>query len=457
MDNDDHDHVHGAPNEPNECTDINETSQIRTHQNQPPLFFILYILWKPTMTTDPQLFIQDTILAAITQIQQQYGVDITQSRKIIQNLLSQRNNHHSASVLSDSNEMTPPSQQQQHRPSASVYIVVDRVVPRINSSRETATPTTTTVEDEHGETLLQPPTENDDNQDEQYRLVESVGRAVASHARLRDVIDGITIGLSDHVRAAPGLECGIDAITKIGHIDRRRYKFNPNTTNVNNNSNTSSNNSNNNGVNVKTSRSSPVAVSNGHANNHSELESAAKKSLLSVVAMSKDDLIGLQDITNTDAADSVQQSTVTAEWFGQGDIYMFASRAHFVWKQRYNVRTDSDHAMNGNSGTVLPTSDPFFRKRKLPRRISSPHNRTLSSSTRTIQQRHGYRMTIQQERQLLDDIYDVLGYVWILTFIMYHFIKLDLTVVVSTYDTILSILQSIIRMWVDLIRSARGW
>jgi hypothetical protein len=426
-----------------------------------PLFLILYILWKPNMTNDPQRLIQDTILAAMIQIQQQYDVDIIQSSTLLQNYSNHKTyypimNGHSSGVSLSSDPTDTTSLLQSPPPppprsSASIYIVVDRIVPRkVNTTSTepitTETTTTTTTNDplDTKQPLPEELDDDDDDDDEQqqYCLVERVGRAVASHVQLRDQIDGITIGISDHVRAAPGLELCIDAITKIGNIDRRRFKFQPHHHYKNSN----------------TSNSSQLSSSNGN----SDTELAARKSLLSIVAMSKGDLLGLQHISNTDAADCVQQSTVTAEWYGQGDIYMFASRAHFVWKQRYNVLIDSENAMDGIHGTI-PTSDPFFRKRKLPRRISQPNRRevimlsssTTNTNTSTIKQH--YRMTMQQERELLDDIYDLLGYVWVISFILYHFVKFDATILTSTFDHIMTLMQFMIRVWIDFIRSARGW
>ena len=445
----DHD-IQEEPNPPDTTTTVN------TPPPPPPSFFILYILWKPNMTTDPQLLIQETILNAMAQIQQQYNVDIQQSSKTIEQ------------YRSSTNQSPPPRSS-----SVSIYIVVDRIVPTKSMVRSTTssssdepntTDTTTTAVSsstttQHSATTESVPNElyatqqqqqevEDAFEEEQYRLVERFGRAVASHARLRDVIDGITIGRSDHVRAAPGLELCVDAMTKIGNIDRRRYKFNPKN---HYKSSSNNNNSSNNNVNI------------------SELEAEAKKSLLSIVAMSKGDLLGLQEISNTDAAECVQQSTMTAEWYGQGDIFMFASRAHYIWKQRYNVLIDSEHAMDGTTG-FIPTSDPLFRKRKLPRRIAQPNRRDVimvsdhlttggssSSSRNSTQPQQRYRMTLQQELELLDEIYDILGYVWVIAFILYHFVPFDVTLLISAYDTLTSLIQSIVRMWIDLIRSARGW
>ena len=456
----------------------------------PPSFFILYILWKPDMTTDPQVFVRDTILTALTQLQVQYNVELQQSSNMVEygprNVLgtgtptTSRGRNENGTHDSNATPSSPLPASQRSR--ASVYIVVDRIVPkqRVRSSslpittatnRTTVTSSSNTIHDtpanDSNETLRQQ--QQEEEEEYEYRLIERVGRAVASHRALREGIDGVTIGRSDHVRAAPGLELCVDALTKIGSIDRRRYKYHPPPNHQQYNQNS-------------TTPSSPFAASNDI--NTGDVESAAKKSLLSLVAVSKDDLLGLQDVTNTDAAECVQQSTVTAEWYGQGDIYMFAARAHWVWQQRYHPVAAGDipsshyNTIDGwntaGSHTNLPTSDPLFRKRKLPRRIAQPNRRDgmmvssqrLSSSGNSTSStphrqpprfRTKYRMTLQQERELWDDIYDLFGYVWVIAFILFHFVPFDVTLLISAYETLLSFLQALLRLWIDFIRSARGW
>lgn len=58
------------------------------------------------------------------------------------------------------------------------------------------------------------------------------------------------------------------------------------------------------------------------------------KSIISVVALTEDDFIGLDPARETDAAQGIDQSIVRAEWNGQGDHISFASRAHTIWRER---------------------------------------------------------------------------------------------------------------------------
>ena len=114
----------------------------------------------------------------------------------------------------------------------------------------------------------------------QVDLAQTLARRVARTVELRTFIEGITIGVANHVRAAPGLDVAMEAVS-IGSKTRRRY---------NNNS----------------------------------------RSIIGVISYHPDDLLGLAD-SETDAAQDVLQSITCAEWSGYGDLKSFANRAHAQW------------------------------------------------------------------------------------------------------------------------------
>jgi hypothetical protein len=134
----------------------------------------------------------------------------------------------------------------------SLYIVVDRVNP-------------TTV---------------DSHQEEEELLAYDLAKHVASHPKLREACEGITIGVSNHERAAPGLAACVDAVA-LGSKDRRHH-------------------------------------------------SGESKSLVGIVTDDRSSILGL-DPTEADAVQGVQQKRITAEWNGRGNLKSFAWRAHSSW------------------------------------------------------------------------------------------------------------------------------
>lgn len=187
-----------------------------------PSFILLYILWRPDMTSSPK---------ALTN-----GI-IREARKQLKSLTESKD--------------------------CKVYLVVD------------ALSTETTSQDADTRQRIY---------NSQVQTVEQLARCVAQSKELRDEFQGFTIGISNHVRAAPGLEKCMEAICW-GSKDRRKTDW--------------------------------------------------IKSGVGIVTQHPDDLIGLQ--AEPDAAQGVLQSTTCAEWNGNGDLASFAKRAHVVWCRNHGI------------------------------------------------------------------------------------------------------------------------
>ena len=125
----------------------------------------------------------------------------------------------------------------------------------------------------------------------QVALVEELARSISTH--LRDDLQGLTVGVSNHVRAAPGLEKCMEAICW-GSKDRRK--------------------------------------NGGH-----------DRSSIGIVTQHPDDLVGLQK--DPDAAQNVLQSYTCAEWNGNGDILSFAKRTHVRWCAKHEVTLEEDNVL----------------------------------------------------------------------------------------------------------------
>jgi hypothetical protein len=113
---------------------------------------------------------------------------------------------------------------------------------------------------------------------------------------LRTFLQGVVLGQSNHVRAAPGLELCTHAISTVGATERRCW---------------------------------------------SEPTTGAQLRLYQIVDGPRDtvtgDLLGLQEECVTDATDGVCQRIVTGEWMGQEDIFIFATRAHALWRRQRGI------------------------------------------------------------------------------------------------------------------------
>eukprot|EP00590_Aulacoseira_subarctica_P003946 CAMPEP_0172421812 /NCGR_PEP_ID=MMETSP1064-20121228/8037_1 /TAXON_ID=202472 /ORGANISM="Aulacoseira subarctica , Strain CCAP 1002/5" /LENGTH=458 /DNA_ID=CAMNT_0013162389 /DNA_START=128 /DNA_END=1500 /DNA_ORIENTATION=- len=129
------------------------------------------------------------------------------------------------------------------------------------------------------------------------RAVEQFCRTVAKSPIIRSHVDGVTIGFTNEVRAAPGLEAVLSAVT---HRARDRRTF------------------------VKVMGDSAVIDD-------------PTKSNITVVTTCPEIFIGLDTSGETDAAQGLMQSLTRIEWNGNGDYMSFASRAHCQWKEYHGV------------------------------------------------------------------------------------------------------------------------
>ena len=209
-------------------------------------FCILYLLWRSSSSA--RAFAEGPVAAAIQQWNSHIAAESSSSQ---------------GQSLSGSLDKASP-RSTSNQPSPRLYLVVDMLA---SSQQEN---------------------NNDDDDDSARRrrfqvkvdMAEQLARHVAQSQSLRSQVDGITVGVSDHVRAAPGLATCLDSVS-VGARDRRRL--------------------------------------------------GVEKSLLGLVATHPDDLLGLQEESVTDAAQGVLQSCTCAEWNGNGNLQSFARRAHSAW------------------------------------------------------------------------------------------------------------------------------
>jgi hypothetical protein len=262
-----------------------------------PDCIILYILWTTDMESSPKAFTKGVIAESVRKLK------------------ALTENHHHNNNNNNSKE-------------CQIYVVVDSLVeyhsPNNNndntSNADGSKPTTTPT----NETCLR-------KYQSQVATVEQLARCIATE--LRDEIQGLTVGISNHVRAAPGLEKCMEAL-EWGSKDRRRTKQ------------------------QVQAQCQPQLQSQSHygAAGYDHLS----RSSIGIVTRHPDDLVGLQK--DPDAAQNVMQSYTCAEWNGNGDIQSFAKRAHVRWCMTHDVELEED-------GTP--------RTKAIPRRNNYPSPTTL--------------------------------------------------------------------------------
>lgn len=240
-----------------------ETTQ--QQQQQPSRYSTLYVLWRPDEISSVRAFAEGTLLAAIQQCKSV--------------MTEQCSNSGPVSTTSTSPESSPTRRKSspRHDTSPNIYLVVD-IAASLNESSYSQD-------------------DDDAAKRRQFQVkvdtAERLARHVAQSTDFRSSIHGITVGISNHVRAAPGLEACLDAFL-LGSRHRR------------------------------------------------QCNSRETKSSIGLVALHPNDLLGLQDETVTDAAQGVLQSRTCAEWNGNGNLQTFANRAHSEWCVAHGVEEEKD-------------------------------------------------------------------------------------------------------------------
>ena len=334
-------------NETNDTEDLSTDSGNGDHGNDDhthstlPTFCLVYLLWKPGMTTSAQVFMETDVLDAVTRVESLVDVvNSTETAKALRGRPVPPAKHSTFAALgNDTNHSND-------REKCSIYLIVDRVEPPEKKQRWSLDATKEAAARERFHQV-------------QRDLAEQLARKVAAHAKLRHLCEGITVGVSDHERAAPGLEAAANAVN-VGAKDRRKeYQAHPDQDND------------------KSSRSNSSGI----------------KSSVGLLAVQPSDCLGIQSENVTDAAQGVLQTRVCAEWNGQGNLQTFAARAQAAWRIQHGLLPDQD--------LVGP------RRRKIPRR--ERHGDAASFDEAAM------------DRAVQDVIIDTLAAVLLAFYITFHF------------------------------------
>lgn len=249
-----------------------------------PYYIVLYLLWRPDcIHQTPEAYAKHIVKFAVDQMFQLYKM--------------QKNDDKDANSC-DSDPF--------------IYLVVDRLVYKDCISQTTF------------------------SRESEIAISEQLIRTVATDVdlNLRSIIQGVTVGLSDDFRAAPGLETCMDSIL-VGDAERRHYGQ----------------------EHLSRKKNHDLTI----VRNRRELDPS--RSCIGIVTEYPDDLIGIGPLDETDAVQNLSlHARSTGNWSGKGSYLNFAARAQQHWRELWDyeyweVHDEFDLKSIGNEYSIL-------RKRK---------------------------------------------------------------------------------------------
>lgn len=310
-----------------------------------PPSIILYLLWKPNTYPTPRSFADGPLSECVRQCLIANGDDVgcneleharmkplstfAPRRQTLDGMLnSPTRNGSSYDEMFPSEEDSPTAGETNNLHSeegtqqvTKIYVVVDRLSPADDgSSHNGALPNLPDLFQDHcvtgneaNEAYYQPisPEEEQERLLNQHKnevkTAESLARAVVSSRFLRNRIEGISIGITSDSRAAPGLECCMDAVGR-GAKERRKVARNTN---------------------------GGTAWGNVDDSLKCLRDRSPERSPVAIVTCQPDDL-ELDDIHSHHhhhEQKDILQSRISAEWNGKGDHKTFSDRAMGNWRQ----------------------------------------------------------------------------------------------------------------------------
>lgn len=235
-----------------------------------PYYIVLYLLWRPDcIHTTPEAYAKYIVKVAVDQIFHLY--------KMYNQSQNSRDSERNSSCDSD----------------PFIYLVIDRLVYKDCTSHTAR------------------------SRESEIALSEQLIRTIATDMdlNLRSVIQGVTVGLSDDFRAAPGLETCMDSIL-VGDAERRHYRQDH----------------------TSSKKSHKLTI----VRNQRELDPS--RSCIGIVTEYPDDLIGIGPLDETDAVQNLTlHARSTGNWSGKGSYLNFAARAQQHWRELWNYESWEVH------------------------------------------------------------------------------------------------------------------
>ncbi|KAL7560824.1 hypothetical protein ACA910_013260 [Epithemia clementina (nom. ined.)] len=300
--------------------DSSEVNQRLPQQEQGSEFqkySILYVLWRPQMTDDAHVFVDNVLRECIEMVQRHVVISPSTDYSISNSASEERIRAGSADLKADdqikenttkrsTSSRTQPEPYEGKENVESLHAMDKATSLSLRQLSHKEEPQSNTTSLYIVVERVSPPTvDNDATLESLHQTQEAIAEQVVRHAaiQLRDLCEGISVYCANHERAAPGLEACMNAVS-VGAADRRKYA---------------------------SSKTNEDILDDGFGGSGSD-KPLDSNSYMGLVADRSDDLLGLQSQQSTDAAQGVMQSCWCAEWNGRGNLNSFAKRAHAQWR-----------------------------------------------------------------------------------------------------------------------------
>jgi len=355
-----------------------------------PPYVLLYVLWRPNTYPSPRSFVEGPILDNLRRILE-LGGDEEHASKLFDG------NNASPSSLSTS-PTAPFGRRASFRGNVvvdtrtKVYVCIDRISPPPSAAAEgvglglglglgPGISPAGISEGNHMNDHVDVTSNGDPlrtsqhsdihslrSSDEQARrlrqhavetqIAEAVAKAISTHPILRSVVEGVSVGTTAEVRAAPALEVCLKAVTH-GSGERRRQ-----------------------GRTLQRRQMFNIARGYGaSSSNDSHPQVDPMRSPICLVVPDPDDLVGLDPTEDADAVKGAVQSITVAEWNGNGDAVCFASRAMGEWRKRHGL---DDEAVSPGSPSRMASARKRARQRLRKSSNSSRHDSEAEEIAQTM-------------------------------------------------------------------------
>jgi len=296
--------------------------------NLPPCV-ILYLLWRydSPHAESPELFARHYIRPCVQRILDAYGctessinIDSSSTREASPQPLSPSSMGGEGSSGDDGGEDAMALiRDKNHESVPHIYIVIDRICSGPPLPVHSFMNPELCAEDEQQQ--------KEDHNELQLSLTKELMQLVATSQtlKLRSIVEGITVGVSTDVRAAPGLEQCMNAIM-VGDAERRLMLERDGT-----------------------SKGGCTLFTGGKWTMDDP-----QCSCIAIIADHPDDLVGLDSTMEADAAQGMAlHLRMYAEWCGGGNSLNFASRSQKLWRSCL---------LKGRGEGTLATSDGPFNE-----------------------------------------------------------------------------------------------
>ena len=289
----------GSPKTDEAAASPNDNCEERQLLKLLPPAIIIYLLWPSSCIqyTNPQSFAQGPVHNCV--------------QAVLQKLQEESNNSNDGVLHSSVTSNLDDSQNGKIKRNR-IYVIVDRLFisnslnQKISQESLVEPKLMDTGQEGNQKSSLGKEHDSISSNKSEIAIAETLAKYIAK-SNLRTTIEGVMVGVSSNLRAAPGLEACLNAVS-FGEPERR-----------------------------------------GHTKTYQKEDSNKndpKKSCIGIVTANAEQMMGLDVSRETDAVQNLTLHHLTcAEWSGYGDLNSFAARGQKMWRRQF-AESFYDHDKN---------------------------------------------------------------------------------------------------------------